>query len=97
MKEEMINISNIAYAVMKDGSVINNFGDADEKDCDASFSGVIEPICYAPYNVLKTIIDKKSKSSTELCLVGLAMVEHYRPSHVAFHNYLGELIDGIEY
>lgn len=97
MKEEMINTNDVAYAVIKDGSVINNFGDADEKDCDASLSKVIEPICYAPYNILKTIIDKKSKSSTELCLVGLAMVEHYRPSRMAFHNCLGELIDGMEY
>lgn len=31
MKEEMINVNDIAYAVMKDGSVVNNFGDADEK------------------------------------------------------------------
>lgn len=97
MKEEMINVNNIAYAVMKDDSVVNNFGDVDEKNCDASFSGVIEPICYAPYNILKTIIDKKGKSSVELCLVALAMVEHYRPSRVAFYNYLGELIDGMEY
>lgn len=93
MKEEMINVNDIAYAVMKDGSVVNNFGDVDEKDCNTSLSGVIKPICYAPYNILKTIIDKKSKASAELCLVALAMMEHYRSSHEALCDYLEELID----
>lgn len=55
----MINTNDIAYAVMKDGSVINNFGDADENKFNTSIADAIEPICYAQYNILKALIDKK--------------------------------------
>lgn len=91
MEKEMINVNDIAYAVKRDGSVINNFGNADEKDCDASLLKVIKPICFAPYNMLKAIVDKKGKSSNEFCFASIGMLTHYGPSHKALNEYLIEL------
>ena len=91
MEKEMINVNDIAYAVMKDGSVINNFGDADEKNFNASIFDAIEPICYALYNILKAIIDKKGRSSKEFFLVTLGMFKYGSASRKALLKYLEEL------
>ena len=94
MEKEMINVNDIAYAVMKDGSVINNFGDVDEKDCNVSISNVIKPICYALYNILKAIVDKKGKLSKEFFLVTFGMLNYDSVSRKAFYEYLRELRGG---
>lgn len=91
MEKEMINVNDIAYAVMKDGSVINNFGDADENNFNTSIVDVIEPICYAPYNILKAIIDKKGRRSKEFLLVNLGMFKYDSASRKALCKYLEEL------
>ena len=91
MEKEMINVNDIAYAVKRDGSVINNFGDADENNFNTSIIVVIEPICYAQYNILKALIDKKGKSSKEFCLASIGMLAHYGPSHRALNEYLIEV------
>lgn len=89
----MINVNDIAYAVMMDGSVINNFGDADENNVNASISDAIKPICYAPYNILKAIMDKKGSSNKELCLVFLGMLKHDYVSRKVLNEYLLGLIN----
>ena len=93
MEKEMINVNvnDIAYAVKRDGSVINNFGDTDEMDCNESLVKAFKPICFAPYNILKAIADKKGKSSKEFCLALLGMLKHYVPSRKALCKYLEEL------
>lgn len=88
MEKEMINVNDIAYAVKRDGSVINNFGDADDKDCEVSVVKAFEPICYAPYNILKAIIDKKGRRSKEFCLALLGMLKYYSASCKAINEYL---------
>ena len=91
MEKEMINVNDIAYAVMKDGSVINNFGDADEKNCNMSICDMTEPICYAPYNILKAIVDKKGRLSKELLIVSLGFFKYDSASRKAIRKYLEEL------
>lgn len=91
MEKEMINTNDIAFAVMKDGSVINNFGDADEKDFEVSCFKAFEPICYAEQSVLKAIVDKKGRRSKEFCAAMLCMLKHYVPSRKALSEYLIEL------
>lgn len=91
MEKEMINVNDIAYAVMMDGSVINNFGDADENNLNTSIADAIEPICYAQYNILKALIDKKGKSSKELFLVALGLFKYDSASRKALCKYLEEL------
>lgn len=86
MEKEMINVNDIAYAVMKDGSVINNFGDADAKSW--SLVKTFEPICYAVQNVLKSIADKKGWRSKEFCLALLGMLKYYDASRKALNEYL---------
>lgn len=83
-----VNVNDIAYAVKRDGSVINNFGDTDEMDCKESLVKAFKPICFAPYNILKAVADKKGKSSKEFCLVLLGMLKHYVPSRKALNEYL---------
>ena len=91
MEKEMINVNDIAYAVMKDGSVINNFGDADENKFNTSIADAIEPICYAQYNILKAVIDKKGKSSKEFFLVVIGIFKYDSDSRKALCKYLKEL------
>lgn len=91
MEKEMINVNDIAYAVMKDGSVINNFGDADENKFNTSIADAIEPICYAQYNILKAVIDKKGKSSKEFFLVAIGLFKYDSASRKALCKYLEEL------
>lgn len=84
----MINVNDIAYAVLKDGSVINNFGDADEKDFEVSSFKAFEPICYAAQSVLKAIVDKKGRRSKEFCGALLCMLKYYDASRKALNEYL---------
>lgn len=91
MEKEMINVNDIAYAVMMDGSVINNFGDADENNLNTSIADAIEPICYAQYNILKALIDKKGKASKEFFLVALGLFKYDSASRKALCKYLEEL------
>lgn len=88
MEKEMINVNDIAYAVKRDGSVINNFGDADKKDCEVSAVKAFEPICYAPYNILKAIVDKKGRRSKEFIFALLGMLKYYSASRKALNEYL---------
>ena len=92
----MINVNDIAYAVMKDGSVINNFGDADEKDFEVSSFKAFEPLCYAEQSVLKAIVDKKGRRSKEFCGALLCMLKYYDASRKALNEYLISLIDFVE-
>lgn len=91
MEKEMINVNDIAYAVKRDGSVINNFGDADDKDCEVSVVKAFEPICFAPHNILKALIDKKGKASKEFFLVALGLFKYDSASRKALCKYLEEL------
>lgn len=86
MEKEMINVNDIAFAVMKDGSAINNFGDADAESW--SLSKAFKPICYAVKNVLKEIADKKGWRSKEFCLAMLGMLKYYDASCKALNEYL---------
>ena len=90
MEKEMINVNvnDIAYAVKRDGSVINNFGDTDEMDCNESLVKAFKPICFAPYNILKAIADKKGKSSKEFCLALLGMLKYSVTSRKTLNEYL---------
>ena len=92
MEKEMINTNDIAFAVMKDGSVINNFGDADEKDFEVSCFKAFEPICYAEQSVLKAIVDKKGRRSKEFCAAMLCMLKYYDASRKALDEYLISMI-----
>lgn len=92
MEKEMINVNDIAYAVKRDGSVINNFGDADDKDCEVSVVKAFEPICFAPHNILKAIVDKKGRRSKEFSFALLGMLKYYDVSRKALDEYLMGMI-----
>lgn len=92
----MIDVNDIAYAVTKDGSVINNFGDADEKDFEVSSFKAFEPLCYAEQSVLKAIVDKKGRRSKELCSALLCMLKYYDASRKALNEYLIRMIGFVE-
>lgn len=91
MEKEMINVNDIAYAVKRDGSVINNFGDADDKD-EVSVFKAFEPICFAPHNILKAIDDKKGRRSKEFIFALLGMLKYYDVSRKALNEYLMGMI-----